>query len=83
MKIELKEGINLEAFEVELFEFIFKHINQKVFPKKTYEFFNKHNYLLNKKVKTENITGIVKGINENFELIIDNNAINSSEIEIL
>lgn len=83
MKIELKENINLEALEVELFEFIFKHINQKLFVKKTYEFLNSHNYLTNKKVQAGNITGIVNGITKEFELLIGDTAINSLEIKII
>lgn len=83
MKIELKEDISLEALEVELFEFIFKHINQKLFTNKTYDFLNSHNYLLSKKVKAGNITGIVNGITKEFELLIGDVPINSLEISIL
>ena len=83
MKTELKEDVNLESLEVELFEFIFKHINQKLFTKKTYDFLNSHNYLLNKKVKAGNITGIVNGITKEFELLIGDVPINSLEILIL
>ncbi|MBQ0009446.1 MAG: biotin--[acetyl-CoA-carboxylase] ligase [Firmicutes bacterium] len=83
MKIELKEDIDLEALEVELFEFIFKHINQKLFNKKTFEFLNTHNYLLNKKVKAGNIIGKVSGITKDFGLLIGDTAINSLEIKII
>lgn len=83
MKIELKENINLEVLEVELFEFIFKHINQKFFNKKTFEFLNTHNYLLNKKVKAVNTIGKVSGITKDFELLIGDTAINSLEIKII
>lgn len=83
MKIELKNDINLEALEVELFEFIFKHINQKLFNKKTFEFLSTHNYLLNKKVKAGNAIGKVSGITKDFELLIGDTAINSLEIKII
>lgn len=83
IKIELKEDTNLENLKLELFEFIYKHINQKLFNKNTYNFLNTHNYLLNKKVKAGNIVGNVNGINTNFELLIDSTSTNSFEIEIL
>ena len=83
MKIEKNKDINLLYLEVSLFEFLFKHINQTSFNNKTLKFLEKHNYLLGKKIKAGNISGVVSGISENFELIIDDKKINSSEIEIL
>ena len=82
MKIEMNKTISLEELEVELFEFIFKHVNQVKFETNTLSFLESHNYLKNKKISAENITGICGGFSKDFGLKIDNKIVYSTEIKI-
>lgn len=83
MKIELNKTICLNELEVELFEFIFKHINQAKFESNTFKFLESHNYLNNKEIKAENIVGKCNGFSKDFGLKINDHIIYSTEIEIL
>jgi len=83
LKLENKNEYDLATLEVELFEFIFKHINQTNFSTRTLGFLKTHNYLLNKKVKVGNVTGVVNGLNNQFELLVDDVPFNSFEVKIL
>ena len=76
MKLETNNEFNIVELKEELFKFIEKHIKQKDFEKNTLNFYNKHDYLLGKKVKE----GIVEGINSDFEIIINGKAISTGEL---
>lgn len=80
MKIELKKTFSLNELEVELFEFIYKHLNQPRFKANTLKFYRNHDYLFNKKVTIKNVTGIVDGITDDFDLIVDGKSIDSGEV---
>ena len=90
MANELKKDINLEELKETLFANIVNNFNK--LDKETYlSYFNKHNYLLNKRVKVninqQTFIGEVVGIDKNFNLQILSHDIllhiDSGEIEIL
>ena len=90
MANELKKDINLEELKETLFANIVNNFNK--LDKDTYlSYFNKHNYLLNKRVKVninqQTFIGEVVGIDKNFNLQILSHDIllhiDSGEIEIL
>lgn len=80
---EVGKEMNLALLEVDLFEFIFKHMNQSSFEKKTLDFIENHNYLLGKEVEINGVKGTVKGINKNFSLLINETEVNSGEINLI
>lgn len=81
MRLELQKEADLVTLNVELFEFIYKHIKQRDFALKTRKFLENHNYLLGKEVEINGVKGKVTGISKNFNLIVDSKEINSGEIE--
>ena len=90
MANELNKDINLEALKETLFHNIVNNFNK--LDKEPYlSYFNKHNYLLNKRVKVninqQTFIGEVVGIDRNFNLQILSHDIllhiDSGEIEIL
>ena len=90
MANELKKDINLEELKETLFANIVNNFNK--LDRETYlSYFNKHNYLLNKRVKVninqQTFIGEVVGIDKNFNLQILSHDIllhiDSGEIEIL
>ena len=83
MKNELNKTFSLDELKNELFPFIYKHVNQTGFESNTFRFLNTHNYLENKKVEINGISGVVTGFARDFSLIIDGKNIDSGEITIL
>lgn len=80
IKNELNKTFCLNELEVELFEFIYKHINQKLFKSNSLRFYKKHNYLYGKNVCVNSISGKVNGISDDFDLIIDKKYIDTGEV---
>lgn len=78
--LETNKKVDIDDFKEKLFIFLYKHINQKLFEKNTLKFYKEHDYLIGKKVTIDGINGIVNGIDDDFNLIVDNKAINSGEV---
>lgn len=83
IKLISKKDSDLDKLSEDISNFIVKHIVKKDFEKKTYDFVCSHNYLLNKKVKVNNVSGVVTGVDKNFNILIDDKPVESREIDIL
>lgn len=81
MKVELQKKSDLNKLQEKLFKFIEKHIKQKGFESHTLDFYRQHDFLLNKEVEIDTFKGVVKGINDDFGIIIDNKVIYSGEVK--
>ena len=89
--LQKHEKVNIDSLKEELFaNFIDNIINIDLRNKEYIDYFNSHNYLLNKTIEYQkdgqSQKGIVLGINDNFSLIIQKDdgieSINSGEVSI-
>lgn len=77
---ELSKDLDINKLSFNLFKFLDKHLHQKLLARNTLRFYKKHDYFLGKFVETKNGNGFVKGITDEFDLIVDKEVISSGEI---
>lgn len=92
MFLELNKDIDIDELKESVYETLFTNLNNYSSNKEKFlKYFKNHDYLLDKQVNYvfggNTFTGIVKGIDENFNIVIETNGeerqISSGEIELL